>query len=187
MDTFGSCLTALPVLVLAKGVLDPDAGWPPSPIRTRESIVFSRSPLRPLRTNALRLSSGKPISLSVVSFDANDAVPISATEAPVPCEALGGDNDPRRAGWVLFEGRRRLDVEEADRRFDNPNILPVLGGRGGGEPSGDPIPSEPCRLGGLGFPSSRDLYWYFCRMNFSMHESASSTSVGIAGLTFLGL
>lgn len=141
MDTFCSCLAALPVLVVVNGVLDREAGWLPSPNRTKESMVFSKSPLRPLRITAFRLSSGKPISLKVVSLDANDAVPISATEAPMPCEVLGGDNDARlseKIVGVLFEdGRRRFDVEEAERRPESPNSLPVLGGRGGGDPSGD--------------------------------------------------
>lgn len=88
------------------------------------------------------------MSLKVVNLDANDTVPISATVAPVPpCEVFGGDNDARLSEnkpEPLFEdGRRRFDVEEAERRPESPNILPVLGGRGGGEPSGETFPSEP--------------------------------------------
>ena len=63
------------------GVRDRELGLLPSPSRTKDSTVFSRLPLRPLRMVALRLSSGNPISLRTVSFDSNEA-PISPMLAP---------------------------------------------------------------------------------------------------------
>lgn len=128
------------------------------------------------------------MSLKVVSFDAKDAVPNSATDGPVPEPVFDGDNEPRLNSEVLFEdGRRRFVAEAAERRPGNPNNFPVFGGSGGGEPSGDLGGGEAWRLGGLGFPSSRERCWYFWRMKRSMQESSSSMSVGIGGLTFLGL
>ncbi len=64
---------------------------------------------------------------------------------------------------------------EADLK---PNLLPVFGGRGGGWSSEFVLPVL-CLVGGL-----TALSWYFCRMNLSIAESASSASKGTGGLVF---
>jgi hypothetical protein len=69
-------------------------------------------------------------------------------------------------------------MEEADLK---PNLLPVFGGRGGGWSSEFVLPVL-CFAGGL-----TDLSTYFCRMNLSIAESASSASKGIGGRVFWGL
>lgn len=66
-------------------------------------------------------------------------------------------------------------MDEADLK---PNLLPVFGGNGGGS-SEFVLPLLCCRIGAL-----TALCWYFCRINLSMAESASSASKGIGGLVF---
>ena len=88
----------------------------------------------------MRRSSGNPISFNAASFDSNDVAPRSP--ASMSCVAVlkgsggGGDSFLRGEDGLLVENRRRLEVEEAERS-PNPKNLPVFGGRGGGEPSGD--------------------------------------------------
>lgn len=94
---------------------------------------------------AFRLSSGKPMSLKTASLDSNDEL-ISPTLAPNTRDCLfigtGGDREPNVSdrgddGFeFLSEDRGRCEVEETERR-PNPNFLPLLGGRGGGESSDD--------------------------------------------------
>lgn len=63
----------------------------------------------------------------------------------------------------------------------NPNRLPVLGGKGGGVPSSEPL----ALLGRVGALLLRLVY--LARINRSMTESASSASMGMAGFLFSGL
>ncbi len=62
-----------PLLGVTDGVGFLDDGLLPSPSLTSDSMVLSRSPLSPLNTVEFRLSSGKPISRRVASFDSNDS------------------------------------------------------------------------------------------------------------------
>jgi hypothetical protein len=69
------------------------------------------------------------------------------------------------------------NIDEADL---NPN-LEFLGGSGGG------VPSSSC-VGFLSFPVwPATVLMYFCLINLSIAESASSTSMGIDGSLFSGL
>lgn len=132
-----------PVLVPA-GVLDLDAGLPPSPNLTSVSTARSRSSWSPLRTISFRWSSVNPICCNAAILASKDAVVTSTTGAPSPVVLLdcngGGDQAPlSEVGEVtlgLPPNRRRFDVEDDERR---PNLknLPDFGGSGGGEPSGD--------------------------------------------------
>jgi hypothetical protein len=74
-------------------------------------------------------------------------------------------------------------MDEADR---NPNLLPVFGGSGGGVSSDSVLPVVPvsCRTGACARPPPKLLSWYFCLINRSMAESASSASNGMAGFAF---
>lgn len=123
----------------------PEAGLLFSPSLARDSIVFSRLPLRPFKTVAFLLSSGKPISFKMFSFCSNDALK-SPTLAPNTRDCLfictGGEREPYVSdrGEVglddLPEDRGKCEADDTERR-PNPNNFPVLGGSGGGEPSGD--------------------------------------------------
>jgi hypothetical protein len=64
-----SAASNFPLLGVTEGVGTLDEGLLPSPSLTSDSMVLSRSPLRPFKTVEFRLSSGKPISLSVASLD----------------------------------------------------------------------------------------------------------------------
>lgn len=66
-------------------------------------------------------------------------------------------------------------MEDADLK---PNLLPVFGGSGGGWSSEFVLPVL-CLVGGFAALST-----YFCRMNLSIAESASSASKGTGGLVF---
>lgn len=68
----------------------------------------------------------------------------------------------------------------ADRRL---NLDEFLGGKGGGGPS-----SERGLVGCLPFVGfAATLFMYFCLMNRSIAESASSASTGTGGRLFSGL
>lgn len=126
---------AAAVEVAGAGVLAREIGRVPSPNLVKVSTVLSMLPPRPRRTVALRRSSGNPISLSVANFPSSDETSVS----PI-CEGSEGGGEPclvdRGDEGLLRENRRRLEVEEAERR-PIPKNLPVFGGNGGGEPSGD--------------------------------------------------
>lgn len=127
----------------------------------------------------------------MTSFDSNGSF-ISPTLVPNTRDCLfdgiGGEG-------ASYSSRGEEDVDDRDSGFaeearrPKPNRLPVFGGRGGGCESSEErlVYPESCRLGGFGFPSSRILYSYFCRINLSIAESTSSTSMGIGGFTPLGL
>jgi hypothetical protein len=79
------------------------------------------------------------------------------------------------ASFFDLEDKGKMD--EADL---NPNLVEFLGGNGGG------VPSPIC--GDLDFPVPLTvLFIYFCRINRSIAESASSTSTGTGGLLCSGL
>lgn len=119
----------------------------PSPNLVKDSMVLSMLPFRPRRIVALRRSSGNPISFKAANFASNDGVPESSVDAPIPCVTVfkgsGGGGEAFLLGEfaLLRENRRRLDVDEAERS-PIPKNLPVFGGRGGGEPSGDLVYPE---------------------------------------------
>lgn len=110
--------------------------FPPSPSLAKVSTVLSMFPLKPRSTVTLRRSSGKPISFNVAILDSSEG----------SVEAANCDDDDNGGGeaclvergdvGLLREKRWRLEVDEAERR-PIPKNLPVLGGSGGGEPSGD--------------------------------------------------
>jgi hypothetical protein len=142
---FGVTPRADAPLLAAAGVLDLDVGLLPSPNLTNVSTARSKSSFNPLRTISFRRSLVNPISCNAAILDSNEAVVTSATGAPSPVVLLdgnggGGDQEPpSEVGDVtlgLFPNRRRLDVEDEDRR---PNLknLPDFGGSGGGDPSGE--------------------------------------------------
>lgn len=75
-------------------------------------------------------------------------------------------------------------MELVERR-PKPNFFPGLGGKGGRCPSSEDVLPALCLAGCA--PDMNALCSYFCRMNLSITPSASSTSIGIEGLTFFGL
>lgn len=111
---------------------------PPSPSLVKDSTVLSMLPLKPRSTVALRRSSGKPISLNVDNLDSNEGSAEDDDDANCCDDDDGGEVCLVERGDVglLREKRCRLDVDEAERK-PMPKNLPVLGGSGGGEPSGD--------------------------------------------------
>jgi hypothetical protein len=80
-----------------------------------------------------------------------------------------------------------LDLDDSGKNEDaalNPNLVDeeFFGGRGGGVPSSE--------SGLLGLPEERTvatLLVYFCLMNRSIAESASSASMGTGGFRFSAL
>lgn len=175
------------------GVRDRDAGPelppdlstpfpPPSPSLTRASIDLSRLPPRPFKTFRFLLSSLKPISRSLASFDSKSSG-LSTPNTRDGLFLLGGEGDlSRESGRAAAASRRALEdngkIDEADLK---PNLLPVFGGRGGGWSSEFVLPVF-CRACAL-----TTLSWYFCLMNLSIAESASSASNGTGGLVLSGL
>ena len=158
----------------------------PSPSLTSDSIARSKSPLRPLSTLELRLSSGNPISFKVTSFH---SIPSSVTPmlAPKMRDCL--------LFWVGELTLSEVDVflerwraEEEDLK-PNPNLRPGLGGGGGGWSSELPVPPVCTRAVGClaAAPAMYDFCSYFCLMKRSIAESTSSTSRGIGGFVFEGL
>jgi hypothetical protein len=148
----------------------------------RVSIAFSRSPLTRFKTVRFCLSSWNPISCSFAIFDSKSSGFGWPTSAPNNFDCLfllGGEGDLSLELGRAAASRRAFDdsgkIDEADL---NPNLLPVLGGSGGGWSSEFVLPVF-CRLCVLTAGS-----WYFCRMNLSIAESASSASNGIAGFAF---
>lgn len=71
-------------------------------------------------------------------------------------------------------------MDDADLKLE-PNLLNVLGGRGGGVSSDSVLPVLGRRV------EAKGLFMYFARINRSMAVSASSASIGTGGLLFCGL
>lgn len=203
MDTAGRVRSIVKPVVGVIGVRDREEGPEnspdlssgvgfPSPSRTRVSIDFSRLPLSPFKTAKFLFSSVNPISLSLLSFESKSALPSDPTAVPntLDCLFLLGDGDLLLAGsgllgsgtclaaasFLAFEESGKIEL--ADRK---PNLLPVLGGKGGGLSSEFVLPVS-CLFGAL-----IDLSWYFCLMNLSIAISASSASTGMGGFAFCGL
>lgn len=162
----------------------------PSPSRTRVSIDFSKFPPSPFRTAVFLLSSVNPMSRSFSSLEAISSDSAEPTEVPNTRDCLfllGGDGDLACADSKSCRAAslRDLDdngnMEDADRK---PNRLPVFGGRGGGWSSVEPE-LLPVSLDFIGVGAAFEVY--FCRINLSIAESASSASNGIGGLVFVGL
>lgn len=169
------------------GVPPPDLPWFCSPSLIRASTVRSKLPLSPFNTVELRLSSGKPMSRSVASFDSSPS-PEVFTLDPKTRDALftlGGDVSspkpprPGETGGVRFRG------EVAAFRSPKPKRPVGFGGNGGGLSSELVLPVF-CRV-----PGRESVKYircsYFCRMYLSMALSTSSISMGIWGLTLRGL
>lgn len=158
-----------------------------SPNLINASTVRSRLPLRPFRTVELRLSSGKPISRSVASFESSPS-PEDCMLVPNTLDCLftrGGEVScpkppiPGDTGGVRFLG------DAAAFRSPNPKRPVGFGGNGGGLSSELVLPVF-CRVPGR-ISCMYTRCSYFCRMYLSMAPSTSSTSMGICGLTFRGL
>lgn len=116
------------------GVFPLDFPWFCSPSRIKASTVRSKLPLSPFKTVELRLSSGKPMSRSVASFDSSPS-PDVFTLDPKTLDALftrGGDVSspkpprPGETGGVRFRG------EVAAFRNPKPKRPVGFGGSGGG-------------------------------------------------------
>lgn len=143
-----------------------------------------------MSTCEFRFSSGKPISLRVASL-ASVLGPVLPTDAPNTRDCLftrtgdgGAANSVLRSGEVGGDTRAALDrgnVEDAARR-PKPNRLLGFGGSGGGCSSELLVLPVYCCTIGLAAPLTKAFCSYFCRMNFSIAESTSSTSKGIGGL-----
>ena len=122
---------------------------PPSPSRTSASTVLSRFPLTPFRTMEFRWSSVKPMSWSWASFLSMSSEFSYCTLAPKPFDDLFRRGDPGlifdksrgegrgRVAASLFALDDRGNIDEADLK---PNLLGVLGGRGGGVSSDSVLP-----------------------------------------------
>jgi hypothetical protein len=125
-------------------------------------------------------SSLKPISCSLAIFKSRSSESPAPTEKPntLDCLFLGGDGVlcPEFSKSGCAASRRCLEesgkIDDADLK---PNLLPVFGGRGGGWSSEFVLPVL-FRTGAL---TARSMY--FCLMNLSIAESASSTSNGMGG------
>ena len=114
-------------------------GPPPSPSLTKVSMDFSKLPCTPFRIVIFRFSSLNPMSRSFASFISKSAGPSEPTDAPNTLDSLfllSGEGDRARCSKSFcaaaacrrdFEDKGK--IEEADLK---PNLLPVLGGRGGG-------------------------------------------------------
>lgn len=112
----------------------------PSPSLARVSMHRSKSSFRPLRTISFRRLFVNPNWCNTAIFASRDAVVTSATGAPSPVVLAGGGGD--QGCWsevdaFLVPNRRRLEVDEEDRR-PKPKNLPDFGGNGGGDSVGDP-------------------------------------------------
>lgn len=159
----------------------------PSPNLTKVSIDFSRLPPSPFSTAKFLFSSANPISRSFAILASKSSFPYSPTAAPntLDCLLRFGDgvfsfsaSKSCRAAASRLDFDESGNIEEADL---NPNLLPVFGGNGGGWSSEFVLPVL-CLAGAF-----TDLSTYFCLMNLSNAESASSTSNGIGGFVFWGL
>jgi len=150
-----------------------------SPSRTSASMARSMFPLTPLSTIAFRCSSAKPMSRNFISFDAVSSNGSYCTLAPKTWDALLRWGDLGDGGGR--DACSRLALDESGNL--KPNLLGVLGGRGGGVSSDSVLPVV-CDGVALGVDV---LLAYFKRINRSMAESASSASTGTGGFLFWGL
>lgn len=157
-----------------------------SPALTRVPIALCKSPPTFFKAARFCLSSLNPISYNLAKLVSKSAGVGSPTSVPNNFEGLfrlGGVGDrSRETGRGAAASRFALEdngkIEDADL---NPNLIPVLGGRGGGWSSEFVLPVC-CCVCALGVRS-----WYFCLINLSIAESASSASKGMGGLAFCGL
>lgn len=169
------------------GVLPLDFPGFCSPSLIKASTVRSKLPLRPFSTVELRLSSGKPISRNVVSFESSPSPDVCMVDPNTRdgLFTLGGDAScsklpkPGDTGGVRF----RCDADAF--RNVKPKRPVGFGGSGGGLSSELVLPVF-CRV--LGRESVMYILCsYFCRMYLSMALSTSSISMGICGFTLRGL
>lgn len=120
-----------------------------------------------------------PISRSLAIFTSKSSGSSDATEVPKIRDGLllGGDGVCcREISASRFDFEDRGNMEDADLK---PNLCPVFfGGSGGGWSSEFVLPVlfRACAVTALS--------WYFCLINLSMAESASSTSIGMGGRAF---
>ena len=136
----------------------PEGGWEGSAIRTRASIVRSRSPFIALSSVEFLLLSLNPISRKEANLLSKSSELFPIVEPKIldflfahagkrsSCSSNGGD----MGGGILSN----LGTAELERSL-NPNLRPGLGGNGG--PSSDPKPEPPAmfaalarRISGLG-------------------------------------
>ena len=185
------------VKTLGPGVCSLDRGFVPSR-RTRFSTVLSKFPLKLFKISEFLLLSLKPISRRDASFMSKLLstlvifMPKTWLGLLVFC-GLGRSVDfslPVHAGDRGGVKRSGLDlwkVELALLRL-KPNLLPGLGGRGGGSSFQLLALVLPvfCRTAGLDAPDASAFCSYFCRMNFSIATSTSSASMGMSGRTPFG-
>lgn len=169
------------------GVLPLDFPGFCSPSLISASTALSRLPLSPLSTVEFRLSSGKPISRRVASFDSN---PSPVTLEPKTLDGLltrGGDTSPP---WKLLipgeMGGVMLLCCAEPFRSPNPSPLVGFGGSGGGLSSTELELPVLDRVPGLESVMN-SLCSYFCLTYRSIAPSTSSISMGICGLTLRGL
>ena len=164
-----------------------DCPWFCSPNLIKASTVRSRLPLSPFKTVEFRLSSGKPISRSVVNFESSPSPDVLMFD-PKTLDALftrGGDVSCPKLPISGETGGVRFRGDVAAFRNPNPKRPEGLGGNGGGRSSELVLPVL-CRVPGR----ESAMYIrcsYFCRMYLSIALSTSSISMGIWGLTLRGL
>jgi hypothetical protein len=145
---------------------------------------LSRLPPSPFKTVMFLLSSLNPISRSLAIFASKSSEPSAPTAVPNTRDGLfllGGDGDLSRESGRAASRRALEDNGKIDEADLKPNLLPGFGGSGGGWSSEFVLPVF-CRACAL-----IALSWYFCLINLSIAESASSASNGTGGLVFSGL
>jgi hypothetical protein len=144
-------------------------------------------PLRPFNTVELRLSSGKPMSRRVDSFESRPSPDVWILE-PKTLDGLltrGGEVSCAYPSIPGDTGGERFRDAGVGLRNPNPNRLVGFGGNGGGRSSELVLPVF-CRVPGReSFKYIRCSY--FARMYLSMALSTSSISIGIDGLMLRGL
>jgi hypothetical protein len=142
-DGCGKLFSRLRLVDIPPGVVRDPGERPeepcPSASLTRISIAFPISPLTFFNTARLCLSSLNPISCSPATLSSRSAAFGWPTSAPNNCEGLfllGGEGERSRESGraaAAAASRRAFDdngkIDDADLK---PNLLPVLGGKGGG-------------------------------------------------------
>jgi hypothetical protein len=200
-DLFGrGLLSEFSALTLGSGsgVRDLDVRPGPSPSLTKVSTAFSTLPLTPFNTMALRFSSGNPISFRDASLSPNPKLesPMLCVDPPTVAPntldcllTFEGDGDLHRlsagSGGGSLSNRTGPLTGYVDDAARNANLGPFFGGRGGG--SSELVLPVLCRVVDRALPPENARCSYFCRMNLSIVESTSSTSIGIDGFAFCGL
>lgn len=110
----------------------------PSPNRTRVSIVFSRLPPSPFSTARFLFGSANPISRNLAILPAKSSGPVPTFADGLLSTGLllySGEGDRLRGSTSTGGGGSRRDFEESGKMEEadlKPNLLPVLGGSGGG-------------------------------------------------------